>query len=83
MTRRLTLYRREGCPLCDEIAPVAERFARDHGLVYEAADVDADGSLAATYGDDVPVVALDGRTVSRGALVPRALEQRLADALER
>ena len=83
MSRSLTLYRRCGCPLCDEVAPAAERFARAHGLAFETIDIDGDAGLASTYGDDVPVIALDGRAVARGAIAPRALEQRLADALER
>jgi hypothetical protein len=62
----LTVFRRAGCTLCDEIRPVVqaaleERAARGEQtpLVREV-DVDADADLRARYGDLVPVLALSG-----------------------
>src|SRR5712692_1833625 len=52
---QLTLYTRAQCPLCHEMRAVIERVARDVPLALELIDVDTDATLAAAYGDEVPV----------------------------
>src|SRR5207249_1545877 len=58
---QLTLYTRTQCPLCHEMRAVIERVARDVPLALEPIDVDTDVALAAAYGDQVPVLAINGR----------------------
>jgi hypothetical protein len=53
MTTRLTLYRREDCPLCDH----AEEALRGAGVAdYETTEVGWSGELAERYGERVPVL---------------------------
>jgi len=74
----LVLYTRAGCHLCDEakgtLAPVLQEF----GVALKEVDVDSDSALAARYGDQVPVLMLDGRKLAKYhidvAQVRRALE---------
>ncbi len=74
----LVLYTRAACHLCDEakgtLAPVLQEF----GVSLKEVDVDTDPVLAARYGEQVPVLMLDGRKLAKyhidAAQVRRALE---------
>ena len=75
---RLTLYGRSDCHLCHEMRAVVDAVARDVALTLEEVDVDGDAALAARYGDDVPVLAVNGRTAFKHRVDPPALRARLA-----
>ncbi|GHF57341.1 glutaredoxin [Deinococcus metalli] len=60
----LILYTRAGCHLCE----LAEEHLRALDFRYRPVDVDHDAALRAHYGDDVPVLTLDGRTLAKGVL---------------
>ena len=74
----LVLYTRAACHLCDEakgtLAPVLKEF----GVALKEVDIDTDPALAARYGEQVPVLMLDGRKLAKHridiAQVRRALE---------
>ncbi|NMR18778.1 glutaredoxin family protein [Cellulomonas fimi] len=66
---RVVLYGRAGCHLCDEAREVVARAAADAGATWTEVDVDAaavhdGGRLRREYGEQVPVVLVDG--VPRG-----------------
>lgn len=61
MSKTLTLYTRTGCPLCEELAAEVRVLMAGTGHDLTAVDVDADSSLKAEYGWDVPVL-FDGST---------------------
>ncbi len=66
--RQVTLYTRAGCHLC-EAAREALVFARRRvEFTLEVVDIDGDDELRRRYDDEVPVVAIDGHTVFRGAV---------------
>jgi thiol-disulfide isomerase/thioredoxin len=77
---RITLYGRSDCPLCDAMRAVVERVARDVPIVVEHVDVDSDPALVAAYGDEVPVLCVDGRRAFAGRVDAGALRARLAAA---
>lgn len=56
MTKRLTLYTRVGCPLCEDMAAAVRPLAEAGGHRLQAVDVDADPALKARYGWDVPLL---------------------------
>lgn len=58
---RVRLLTRVGCHLCDDAAEVLARVCAETGTGWDAVDVDSDDELRAEYGDQVPVVLLDGR----------------------
>ena len=58
---RVTVYTRAGCPLCRTAETVVERICAELGQRWAAVDVDADPRLRAEYGDQVPVIMIDGR----------------------
>ena len=56
----VVLVTRAGCHLCEQAAPVVAREAARAGAAYAERDVDADPIDLAAYGEQVPVVLLDG-----------------------
>lgn len=58
--RRVTLYTRAGCHLCETAAAVLAAERERSPFTLEVVDVDADPELAGRYGVRVPVVAIDG-----------------------
>ncbi|MDH3645376.1 MAG: glutaredoxin family protein [Gammaproteobacteria bacterium] len=66
--RRLSIYHRPGCHLCDEMLEAVERLCRGHGVIVDMVDVDTDPALKAQYGYDIPVLAADGLEICRHRL---------------
>ena len=54
--RRITLYGRPGCHLCDDAQSVLDRV----GEPYDVVDIERDDDLLARYLERIPVVAVDG-----------------------
>ena len=54
--RRITLYGRPGCHLCDDARAVLERS----GHTFEEVDIEADDDLFKRYLERIPVVTVDG-----------------------
>jgi hypothetical protein len=75
---QLTLYTRAECCLCHEMRAVIERVARDVPLRLELVDVDTAPALAAAYGDEVPVLLINGRKAFAARVEQAALRARLA-----
>jgi glutaredoxin len=58
--RRVTLYTRDGCHLCEAAKKVLDA-ARDRvEFELEVLDIDADPELKRLYDVEVPVIAIDG-----------------------
>lgn len=57
---RITLIGRSGCHLCDVAREVVSTVARDAAAGWVEVDVDADPELQRRYGEQVPVVLVDG-----------------------
>lgn len=70
MKRRLVLYGRPDCHLCDEAKAMLEPMVLRAGDVEMIeVDIDRDDVLLREYLERIPVVELDGRVISE--LVPR------------
>lgn len=78
MTRRLYLYTRPGCKLCESLLSEAGPVARRHGVVIEQVNIDQHPDLLERFGLDIPVLALDEREICRHRLDPDALERALS-----
>lgn len=75
--RRLVLFGRPGCHLCDEAREVVRPLVREAGDVEVVeVDIEADDGLLRAYLERIPVVELDGRIVSE--LAPDASALRAA-----
>ena len=73
MATCVTLYTRAGCHLCED----AEALLRRLGYDVTPVDVDADRGLQARYGDEVPVLAVNGRVVLSGIIREQAVRKAL------
>jgi glutaredoxin len=60
MKRRVTLYTRKGCCLCDDVKAVLAAARGRADFEYDERDIDSDPELLRLYNDEVPVVAIDG-----------------------
>jgi glutaredoxin len=75
---RVTLYGRAECHLCHAMRAVVEAVAREVPLAVEEVDVDGDPALAAAYGAEVPVLAVNGRKAFKYRVDAARLRARLA-----
>ncbi len=56
---------RKGCCLCDDAYIAADLAQRNKLCQFEAVDVDSDDSLRQKYGNDVPVLLINGEEFAR------------------
>ena len=77
MSRRLTLYTRQGCCLCEEMKEVIRRVAGKLPLEMEEIDVDSEPELQQRYGNEVPVLFIDGRKAFKVRVEIRELKRKL------
>ncbi|MDZ7594793.1 MAG: glutaredoxin family protein [Thiobacillus sp.] len=75
MSKTLTLYTRAGCPLCEEMATEVGALAANSGHHLVLVDVDADPSLKADFGWDVPLLFDGGTEICRHQLNLPALQE--------
>ena len=59
--RRVTLYGRDGCHLCDDAREALERVRARTPFLLEEVDITTDDELHRRYLERIPVVCLDGR----------------------
>jgi hypothetical protein len=72
--RELIVYSREVCPLCDHA--IDELIAYQRWLPsITVIDIDTDTRLVQKYGQQVPVVACDGKVRFRGRIAPELLQR--------
>ncbi|GAA3750162.1 glutaredoxin family protein [Streptomyces tremellae] len=57
---RVTLIAKPGCHLCDDARAVVEKVCAETGAAFEEKDITADEALRDAYGEQIPVVLVDG-----------------------
>jgi glutathione S-transferase len=77
-SRRVTLYGRPDCHLCDEARAGLERLRAD-GVDFEIEEIniEVNDELHARFLERIPVIELDGEIVSELFLDPDGLRARL------
>ena len=58
MPKRVVLYERPGCHLCEDAAELLDQIVGPDR--YERVDIDTDDDLLVRYGHRIPVVTVDG-----------------------
>ena len=58
---RVTLYAKPGCHLCDTARPVVDQVCAEAGVGWEEVDITGDPQLMRRFGEEIPVVFVDGR----------------------
>jgi glutaredoxin len=77
MAVAVTLYTRVGCHLCDVAKGVLDDVRREHPFELTVVDVDTDAELRKAYGEEVPVVTIEGRKAFKYRVDPAVLRERL------
>ena len=75
--RRVTVYRADGCHLCDAALEVVERVRAEVPFALELVDVAGDPALEAMHRERLPVVAVDGEERFTWFVDPNALREEL------
>lgn len=77
MSRRLTLYTRQNCCLCEKMKAVIRTLGEEPQVALEEIDVDSEPQLAERYGHEVPVLFIDGRKAFKYRVTVRELKRKL------
>jgi hypothetical protein len=75
--RKLTLYSKPGCHLCDEMKHVIDAVASRVPLSLEVVDISKDPALLEQYGTQIPVLLVDGRKAAKYRLTQGELARLL------
>ena len=75
--RRVTLYRAEGCHLCESAARVIEAVRAEVGVELDEIDITGDPALERAYRERIPVVEIDGEEAFTYFVHPDGLRRRL------
>lgn len=78
---RLELYRRPGCHLCEELRELCERLGGEFPLRLIEVNIEGDPKLEARYGEEVPVLFIDGRKAVKFRTTEPALRRKLVRCL--
>jgi Glutaredoxin-like domain (DUF836) len=76
----LVLYGRADCHLCEEMKAVVDEVRREVLFTLEVVDIGGHGELERRYGEEIPVLTIDGRKAFKYTVDARALRRRLARA---
>lgn len=74
----LVLYGKTGCHLCEEMKGVIERVAAFVPLELREVDIAGDLELLERYGEEIPVLFVDGRKAFKFRVSENELRRRLA-----
>jgi hypothetical protein len=77
MKSELLLYTRKDCCLCEEMKQVVQEVANGYPLRIREIDVDQSVELQEKYGDEVPVLFIDGRKAFKYRVTRNELEKKL------
>ena len=75
----VVLYSRPGCHLCEDAKSILDELNRSYAFHVSVVDIETDPELTRLYGEEVPVVSLNGKVRFRGR-VNRVLLKRLLAA---
>ena len=78
MSDRVSLLTREGCHLCADARAMVKQICAEKDVTWREVDIDSHEALRERYGDDVPVVIVDGAVVGYWRIDPARLRSALA-----
>jgi len=73
----ITLYTRKDCGLCEEMKEVVRKAAGEFSLNVKEMDVDSSADLQERYGNEVPVLFINGRKAFKYRVTEGELKKRL------
>jgi glutaredoxin len=73
MSRKITIYSKPDCHLCELAKEVVERCRRKADFALEVIDISQNPELLERYRNDIPVILLDGEEIARHVVRERKL----------
>ena len=73
---RIEIYTRPGCHLCDTAKEVIERVGRRIPFVLSVIDIEKDPELEKLYGEQIPVVFINGNKAFKYRVDEAELEKK-------
>jgi glutaredoxin len=73
----VTIYSRPLCHLCDEAKASIRSAGCDDEFSLVEIDIDSDPSLVDLYGNDIPVIFINGRKAFKHRVDPRQFKRKL------
>ena len=77
MMPKLTLYTRKDCCLCVEMKAVIAEIAAKIPVEMNEVVIDESAELRAQFGEEIPVLCIDGRRAFKFRVTTKQLERRL------
>ena len=78
MAARITLYGKPGCHLCEDARQIVEQVCAEVGTSYDEVDISTSPDLMEVYGEQIPVIFVDGRQHDFWRVDPDRLRRALA-----
>jgi glutaredoxin len=75
---RVVVYGKPGCHLCDDAYAAVDRVCDAVGVSWRAVDIHQDAGLMERYGEQIPVIFVDGRQHDFWRVDPDRLRAALA-----
>ena len=75
--RRVIVYSRPGCHLCDEAKAAIENSNCSEHYTLEEVNIESDAELLKKYKYDIPVILVDGKEVFRHRVDPHEFKIRV------
>lgn len=80
--RRITIYGKPDCHLCDVAADVVQKVVGSNiAVIIEKVDITDDVALLEKYKNDIPVIAVDGVVKFKHDVDPQKLAEMFNDQL--
>lgn len=76
---RVTLFRKQGCGLCDQAEAMLARISKKTPLHVTSVDIDSDETLQKRYFLEIPVVVVGENEVARAPISERTLADRIEE----
>ena len=80
MLARITVYTKPGCHLCEDALRVLTHLQSDAAFTLEEVNIQGDPALLAEYGEQIPVVLLNGEAVFQYTVDEDRLRKLLKDS---
>jgi glutaredoxin len=75
---QITIYSRPGCHLCDEMKSLVTRVGRSIPFALQEIDISGDSELERQYGEEIPVLLVDGWKIAKYRITEDQLRRALA-----
>ena len=77
MKHQLTLYSRPDCHLCDDMETTIKKISGKTSVDLEIVDISNNATLETQYGQEIPVLFINGRKVAKYKISEQELQEAL------